>query len=149
MKIDEKDMYTTFFQLVLHSESISWSRFNNLLIINSILILAWATIFASNSSSRLASKIVMVVICALGILSSVAWADLGKRGREYLDAYKNKAKSIETNKKDWWEGCIDNDYKPFHIDKKPKWYSSSRFLVGYGPYFFVVVYGILLIASFS
>ena len=45
MKIGYEHIYDSYRELVIHSENISWGRFQNLLIINSILVVAWATLF--------------------------------------------------------------------------------------------------------
>src|SRR5512145_1369640 len=96
VKIGYDRIYESYLELVIHSENISWSRFNNLLVINSILVVAWATLFKETSIQDIIwAKVVMTSISLLGIFTGVAWAYLGKRSRQYLDRYKEKLRAIE------------------------------------------------------
>jgi hypothetical protein len=148
MVIGKDDVYKFYKDLVIHSETISWNRFANFLVISSILVLAWATIFVVKSPS-LCHKAVMSLISGFGIYAGIVWADIGDRGRKYLDQYKDKAKSIETNsnKKDWWEGGIEKTDRPFQIDIDPKRWSSSRTLLFWVPLIFSGLHVILLLAT--
>jgi len=143
MKIGFKEVYDIYFRLVIHSESISWQRFNYLLVINSILTHAWVTLFKGDSASlNMVTKLVMTGILLIGILTNLAWAGLGDRGRKYLDAYKDKAKRIEQDcdKQKWWGDSIETTDRPFQIHIQPAIGTSSNFLLGKGPYFFIVLF---------
>lgn len=72
--VTAKEIYPVLVQLVIYAESITWNRFYNFLMGNSILILAWATIFVSPCSKGLGGKSVLVAISLLGAASGVAWA---------------------------------------------------------------------------
>ncbi len=150
MKIGYKEAYDIYFRLVVHSESISWQRFHYLLVINSILILAWVTLFKGDATPlNMVAKLVMSGILFIGILTNLAWAGLGDRGRKYLDAYKEKAKRIEQDcdKQKWWEDDIEITDRPFQIHLQPATGTSSNFLLGKGPYFFMVLFIGLVIAT--
>lgn len=142
-----KDLYAHLVQLVVHSESISWSRFANYLTCNSILLLAWATLFVSVTHG-LATRLVMALLCIIGGLSGVAWADLGRRGRAYLDQYKDAAVKIEEKEAKAWSEDIPLEYRLFQLQQTSLWYSRSRTLVIGVPYVFTVLYAILLVMSF-
>lgn len=149
MKRGYKDVYDIYCRLVIHSESISWQRFHNFLVINSILILAWATLFKDDATPSKIAKLVMTGIPFIGMLTTLAWAGLGDRGRKYLDAYKEKAKRIEQDcdKQKWWEDGIEITDRPFQIHIQPVSGTSSNFLLGKGPYFFTFLYVGLVIAT--
>jgi len=149
-KINRRDVYDTYVRLIIQAESISWNRFNSFLILNSILILAWAGIFTSDSPSSTSAKFVMALICLLGGLSGIAWAILGRRGRKYLDKYKEQAKTIEEKRPDWWEKCIEYDDKPIGISiPYTTKVGTSTWLLYRGPQLFTLMYIALLAVTFS
>ena len=157
-KIGCKDVYDTYVRLVVHAESISWSRFNNFLLANSIFLLAWTTLFSSRQPSPSPARFVMALICVLGILSGFAWAELGKRGRKYLEDYMGKMNAIEseTDYNDWWETTgvnLNSDankkIRPFQVKQDGPQYGRSYFLLRFGPYFFVGLHVILFIVSLA
>jgi hypothetical protein len=88
--ICRRDLHAALIQMVIHAESISWNRFYNFLMGNSILVLAWATIYGSQDRSIL-SSIVLSAICVFGASSGVAWAELGKRSRKHVEIHFNQA----------------------------------------------------------
>lgn len=148
MTIDKSNVYTSYRDLVIHSENISWSRFGNFLIISSILVLAWATLYRANPRD-LPLNIVMTAISVIGFLAGIVWSDLGHRGRSYLDQYKAKAKAIEEHpdKQDWWEQGIPITDRPFQIQLTPKFYSSSTILLIGTPLLFSLLHLFLLVVT--
>ena len=148
MTIGKSDVYTIYKDLVIHSETISWNRFGNFLVISSILVLAWVTLFAIKDN-LIWRAIVMTGISTIGVITGLIWADLGARGREYLDQYKAKAVEIETNhgKENWWDNGIEEKDRPYQIDIKPKWYSKSKTLLVWVPRLFSFLHVLLLLAT--
>lgn len=63
-EITGKEIYSALVHLIIHAESITWNRFYNYLMGNSILVLAWTMVFASKVESVWVS-FVMVLICVL------------------------------------------------------------------------------------
>lgn len=147
MVIDKRDVYRGYLDLVIHSEKISWGRFGNFLVISSILILAWAKLFAEKDD--FAAQIVMSAICFFGILIGFAWSDLGNRSRSYLDKYKAKAKAIEEHhdKSRWWEPGIPITDRPFQIQASTSCWSSSTILLTVTPLLFSVLNLVMLWAT--
>ena len=144
-----KDVYSALVQLVIHAESITWNRFNNFLMGNSILVLAWATVFVSTTHSCM-TTFVLSAICILGVLSGPAWAALGARGRKYHDKYVALASNMETDST-CWPGELDK-HKPFAQTEDirgtlPNRWSTSYFLLQAGPWCFAILYIVLLVAS--
>jgi tryptophan-rich sensory protein len=62
---------------VRHAETIAQTRFNNYLVADSLLLLAWATIFAGQRSGY--SQLVLIVLAALSAVLSLFWIILGTR----------------------------------------------------------------------
>lgn len=141
-KVSDKETHSAIVQLVTHAESTSWNRFHNFLIANSILVLAWVTIYVSSSRSPMVTH-VLVAICVLGVLSGVFWAALGYRGRKFTDGYIELGTSIE-------EGI--EGHKPLTESKNlrdtlPCGWSGSRYIVAVGPLIFALFYILLVVAS--
>ena len=148
MTIGKGDIYKIYNDLVVHSETISWNRFANFLVISSILVLSWVTVFSKIDHS-LWSKIVMSGISVFGILAGLVGADLGARGRTYLDQYKNKAIAIETHcdKQGWWEEGIEITDRPFQVNIAPKLWSSSQALLVWVPVLFSLLHVLLIVVT--
>jgi hypothetical protein len=149
MQIGHETIYDSFRELVIHSENVSWNRFQNLLIINSVLVVAWATLFGSPSAALFSAKIAMSAISLFGMFIGVAWAFLGKRSRQYLDHYKDKLSAIENHhdKASWWDKDIPITDRPFQFQVAPNFFSSSKCLLFWTPLAFSLLNAILLFAT--
>lgn len=149
-KITAKEIYTTLVQMVVQAESISWNRFYNFLMGNSILILAWATIFVSQKHSPWGT-IVMVSICILGAITSPFYALLGRRGRNFLNHYVEQLIEIEDNQNNWPSEFatlkIFNKNKELR-DTLPGRIAGSYYLLQAVPYGFSFLYFLMFLASF-
>jgi len=149
-KITVKEIYNTLVQMMIQSESISWNRFYNFLMGNSILILAWATIFISQKKSPW-GNIVMVSICLLGAISSPFYAVLGKRGRDFLEHYVKQLIKIEDSQSNW-----PSDFDKLKIfkmnlelrDTLPGRIAGSYYILQAVPYGFSFLYFLMFLASF-
>lgn len=91
-------VYQSLPSLINNAESISWNRFNNFLLFNSILILSWATIYA-NISEKITTNHSFLLggICILGLTISIIWCALGFRGRSNVVLFLKIGKNIESN----------------------------------------------------
>ena len=47
-----KEVYASLVQMTISAETVSWNRFYNFLMFNTILVLAWATIWVSKDAPR-------------------------------------------------------------------------------------------------
>jgi hypothetical protein len=148
--VSRGELYAALVQMVNNAESISWNRFYNFLMGNSILVLAWATIYASQDRSTLTS-IVLSAICLFGASSGIVWAALGKRSREYVETYFKQAIDLEQDLKTWDEAGISNSWKPFSatqtIRQKASSFSTSVFVLTWMPLAFSALYLLLFVAS--
>jgi hypothetical protein len=135
--------------MVIHAEAISWNRLYNFLMGNSILVLAWATVYASTQASIL-TRVVLTAICLLGGGSGVAWASLGGRTRKHVQRHFDQALEIEQTPPMWEDG-IPNELKPFTgtsaIRDSAKWYSTNHFLLKAMPWAFTALYTVMLVAT--
>lgn len=98
------DPYSAIVQFLIHAEQISWNRFNNFLLGNSFLILAWAAIydFKGDAYSGIIT-FVLITICVIGGFTGILFAFLGYRGREFLKEYKEMGAKIEADVTLWPE----------------------------------------------
>lgn len=149
-EISKSKIYETFSNLVIHSENVRWNRFNNLLIINSVLILAWATIFSSTKCIP-SKEAVLTIICFTGIVIGLLWAWLGKRSCRYLEAFHTEAEILER---------LEKNYKmpmPFEVSGRLREIArnsiskiaTSTTIVIYIPIFFSIIFIFLLIESWN
>jgi hypothetical protein len=76
-----------------HAEQIRWTLLYNYLMGSSILLIAWAAVFAGAvTSGRLA---VLFLLSFVGFLLSVAWAGLGWRGSTFVSVYAKLGNDLE------------------------------------------------------
>ena len=150
-KLGVRDLYNTQIALINAAEAISWARFNNYLFVNSVLIVAWATIYGpADAAARPmsdAASLVLMMISALGIVSGPVWSVLGRRARRILDEVRAQAEVIERTS-GYWDQMYDESLKPLLrtkslIEGGRHWAKSTQIL-RYGPWAFSLLYAILL-----
>lgn len=147
--ISVKEAYPILVQLVIHAESISWNRFYNFLMANSILVLAWATIFAAQRD-RAYSRAVLAAICLFGTTSGIAWAGLAVRGRRFLFDFVTLGQEIEATPPHWSASL--NAVKPLSKaanlrDVQAFRWAGSLYLLVFGSLAFTFLYCVMLVAS--
>ena len=91
--IDNQSLYSAATNLAIYSEQSRWARLNSYLVVNSILLVAWATVFASQSGDHRSS--VLAVLCLPGIALGILWAFLGERSSQYLDILHSSIEKFE------------------------------------------------------
>lgn len=101
--IGAKDVYVGVFEMIVNAENVSWNRFYNFLWFNSILIVSWATVWASSNRST-GSSAFLIGVCVLGMVSGVFWWGLGYRGRKFLNLFVEKGVEIENDSMVWADG---------------------------------------------
>ena len=81
----------------VHGEQMRWTILYNFLVGNTILLVAWATLFVGLLQNRgsLGLKVVLIVSCALGILGGVAWALLESRANGFAERFFNLGVDLE------------------------------------------------------
>ena len=143
LKPGETEAYSAFIGFAQHAEVNSWNRFYNFLMFNTILILAWSTIYSQNSGPRCRS-VVLSLFCLVGAFSGVTWSFLGDRGRKYLTYFLEQAAAFESKLPESHKVCTQalktRDVLRFRR------FGSYGHLV-YWPWGFVAVYVVLLLVS--
>jgi hypothetical protein len=149
-RVTATEAYPALVQLVIHAESISWNRFYNFLMGNSILVLAWATIFVSRAACTVAGRSVLAAICMLGAASGVAWAALSFRGRRSLFVFLDLGQTLERGKPPWTSEL--GELTPLSTaanlrDKQAFGWAGSLYLLVIGSLAFSALYSVMLVAS--
>ena len=142
-------LYPSLVQLIIHAEAISWNRFYNFLMFNTILILAWSTIYVAQSRPP-GVVAVLATMTLLGTASGIAMAGLGVRGRRFLDEYVGLAEKIEADDKCWAPEL--QQYKPLTLTKEcikkfPHGWAGSRYLLTWGSVAFAIFHVFLFHVS--
>ena len=138
-----------------HAEQERWAILYNFLMASTILLLAWAAVFASMPSPL--RKVVLVLLAAAGAAVSLLWVTIGCRVNTFIRAYGEVGEEVEDQ--------LDlGSVGPFHAGERvrlaekenPKvgtmfdrWgrkIPSSRFVV-IVPLIFALVYAILICVS--
>ena len=148
-KITIKEIYSNLVQLTIHSEEIAWNRFNNFLLGNSILILAWAALLSS--ADQISKKPVLFALCILGLISSIFWSGLGYRSRKFLIKHIAMGAYIEADPA-CWPSVLNQKYKPFSQiksirDTSPFGWCGGRYILIFGPLLFAIFYIFLGVIS--
>lgn len=148
MRTGPSDAYASIVQLVVHAEAITWNRFYNFLMGNTLLILGWATLFAASSACATQSRIAQAALCVLGALSGIPFAALSYRGRKYLMDFVDLGAAIE-NSVAW---PADLPQKPLGMTVKtrgeyPFPWAGSYFILTGSCLLFTVLHLLLLFVS--
>lgn len=88
------EVYGFLQQSTHHVEGRAATGLYNYLTANSLLVLAWATIFAGAQTSPPGKSIVMVGISVIGVLTGLQWALLGTRTWQYALEYADQLRSM-------------------------------------------------------
>jgi hypothetical protein len=130
-----------------HAEQVRWTLLYNFLMASTILLLAWATIFAGSSSPRVKTA-VLFLLCVAGFLLSVVWVALGQRGSSFVRMYAELGRRLEPD-------CQQTILTPFRradqhrteIIGIGRWALTYRVLV-FVPGIFAALYAVLSVLSF-
>lgn len=68
----------------VHAEQVRWALLYDYLMASTILLLAWATIFASDRPAR---QLILLCLALAGALISVLWIALGARSNSFVKMY--------------------------------------------------------------
>jgi len=139
--ITKKDEYSLLCSLINNAESISWNRFNSFLLFNSIIILAWATVYSKSTPL----PILQSTLTILGLIGCFFWCALGLRGRKNVNMFLEIGRKIETD---------STGEKPLTKaeelrDKQPFSWAGSVYIITIVPLFIAALYAILLWLSIT
>jgi len=159
--------YPHLVQLVCHADKLNWDRLYYFLVFNSIMFLAWATIFAASCISLEKKRaIVLSVFSLFGSMVSILWWLFAiPRGISFQDYYMKWARLIERVRPGGRKGVFETQdsfakggevhfYDPnsqqFFEDEKIPWFClalGARQVMSGLPFLFVAVYLILAVIS--
>lgn len=140
MEMDEKK-YDLTVQLIMHSECLRWTRLNTLLIVASILLVAWVTLFKSNDIPL--RPLLLIILSIVGVILCAPWSCLGHRSSIYVDKFNELAVKMEHG-----DGPLTSVSFPLRsrINGFIK-LTSARTIVTAVPLMFATIFIILLIVS--
>lgn len=78
-----------------HAETLRWTLLYNYLVASTILLLAWAAVFAAKPKMHGRTSI-LVILAAMGAFSSCLWWALGARANGFAEVYREIAKQLES-----------------------------------------------------
>jgi hypothetical protein len=87
-KLEVKDIYSPLVDLAIHSQENKLNLFSSFLFFQSILLLAWATVW--QMSSVPGRRLILLAFSLFGGLISIMWAGLGS---DYADSARQLFKS--------------------------------------------------------
>ena len=88
------DLYDLTVRLAMHSQENKLQTLNLYLVFNSILLLAWTTLFPL-SSTNLGAKLAASLFCVLGLLFALVWLPLGWDYANASDSFSKMAEHLE------------------------------------------------------
>ncbi len=138
---DDFQMYDLLVKVLNSSEHIRWTRFNTLLIVDSILLIAWATI--SSETSNLPNKqFLLITLCGIGFFLGLIWSGLGYRTSKYIESLNNNLEKMDEEDK------IHNikpyeDLKNIRVGGLFYKFTSSKLIVTWIPILFSILFLVL------
>jgi hypothetical protein len=88
---------------VRHAETIAQTRFNNFLVADSLLLLAWATLFSGERPSG--TRLALFTLAGLSAVLSFFWIILGTRQRKFLELHLAHLVNLERSlPRSFWIG---------------------------------------------
>jgi hypothetical protein len=137
-KLQISDIYGPLIELAIHGQDNKLNLFSSFLFFQSILLLAWATVWQIRSPGRLW---ILFVFSGFGAFSSVIWAVLG-------GDYANSARRFSETGAEYEKNYFPNDAPSVLVARekvvagKPKW-KTGRFLIASVTWGFVLLYPLL------
>jgi hypothetical protein len=93
--VNDLQNYDAIVTFAVAAEQSRWERFASYLLVNSILLLAWATIYVTCTS--MLTVIVLIILCIPGIVLGFVWSFLGKRTSDYVDKMHDEGLNLENS----------------------------------------------------
>ncbi len=137
--IEPADHFNAAANLWIHLDQTRHMALYNYLMATTILLLAWATIFAANGKHRL----VLITLAMAGILLSLVWVAYGHRANRHVTQAEEVALAFEG------PGGPFSKRKEARTEMPiPGKLANSKYVIPGVPILFAVVYTFLLIVVF-
>ena len=95
--VESKSQLLTLLDIAIreyqHAEIIVQARLSNFLFANSILLVAWATIFAGSETAR--RPLVLMALAVLSAVLGILWTVMGLRHRKFLFVHSEIIETVE------------------------------------------------------
>jgi hypothetical protein len=136
-KLKVKDIYAPLVALVTHGQDNKLNLFSSFLFFQSILLLAWATVWQIQRQPE--RDAILMVFSVFGIVSSVLWAMLGS---DYADASQQFSDAAEELEKRHFETSLPQflSARGETVHKKAL---RGKHLIGFVAWGFAVLYIVL------
>jgi hypothetical protein len=132
------DLYDLAVRLAMHSQENKLQTLNLYLVFNSIILLAWVTLFSA-VSPNFTAKLVSTLLCILGVLFALVWLPLGWDYANASDSFSELAERLEDQ---FPEG--ERPMRPRAQQKGSKLPIGSRTILVLTPLVFLISYVFLL-----
>jgi hypothetical protein len=138
-RVQIADIYGPLVELIIHGQDNKLNLFSSFLFFQSILLLAWATVWQISSSPG--RTWILLIFSAFGMFSSVVWAvlsgDYANAGRRFSEA------GVQFERKFFPSGVSHFlEAREEIVASKPKW-KTGRFLIASVTWGFVLLYPLL------
>lgn len=132
-------VYQSLIELAIHGQDNKLNLFSSFLFFQSVLLLAWATVWQTTDNN--ARYAILVVLTCFGSLSSVLWAVLGSDYADSSDLFSCAAEKLEE--------FFPNEVKQRPLTERRRQrrgkgtFFTSRRLIGLVTWGFVILYPVL------
>ena len=146
-------LYTALQQLTIHGQENKSSTLYNFLLVNSFLLVAWATLFSQTSVWL--DGAACTLLCLIGVLACLAWEPLGRDYADASDLFRSKLVEFEQFLPPAWPRAFEAREQQIDKKKEGTWrpFSTnrvrSRHLLVYTPRVLVVGYTLFLVLSWG
>ena len=146
--ISADTLYQTASQHWAHAEQVRWTLLCNFLMAATILLLAWAAVFAGTNPTVIIMKnIALGFFAGIGLLISVLWVGLSERASGFVAVYNKCGRELECLQSSKLQGPFQR--AELHRDKIPlaARYAQSRSVAIIIPTLFALLFLALLVIS--
>jgi hypothetical protein len=130
------DIYPSLVELTIHGQDNKLNLFSGFLFFQSVLLLAWATVWQMDKSGRC---LILALLSLFGSLSSVVWALLESDYEQASTDFSKAAADIEMHAPIQYRALAERRTK---VLEKPLW-KRGKFLIGFVTWGFAVLYLLL------
>lgn len=133
-----KDIYPSLVELVIHGQDNKLNLFSGFLFFQSILLLAWATVWQMDRSGT-GRFCILGLLSLFGSLSSIVWALLETDYANASARFSDIAVEVEKHLPSPYRALT---HRAEEVDKK-RWYNKGRSLIGFVTWGFALLYPLL------